>query len=153
MTTRRAARVRDGCKFPHLRVTVMPRLGRFRLAVFCATILYALLFVGLMGVADCVLAQAVTINSGTSTYDFHPSAATVDTGATWYAWHGYRDGRDQIFARRVAADGQPETLHTMSTSGSIHGPPTIVGETDQYMFVVWPKKKDDRWQVVLSGSS
>lgn len=99
--------------------------------------------------SEChVAAQKVTINSETSTYDFHPTSSTTSSGSTWFAWHGYADGRDRIFARRQGADGGVGKVHTLSQSGVSHGPPTIVGESDDSMSVVWSRKRGKRWQVV-----
>ena len=95
-----------------------------------------------------VAAQKVTINSETSTYDFHPTSSTTSSGSTWYAWHGYADGRDRIFARRQDVDGGLGNTHTLSQSGVSHGPPTIVGEYDDSVSVVWSRKNDEQWQVV-----
>lgn len=111
----------------------------------------------------CVLLQAssisaaeptLTINADTETYDFHPSTTTTDSNATWYAWHGYADGRDRIVARRVNGAGDPGESHTLSAAGSTHGPPSIIGESDDSVSVVWSRKNDDdRWQVVVRHHS
>ncbi len=123
----------------------MPQIF-FRLGLASCGIL---LLVSLFGTSDVMLAQTVTINPETSTYDFHPSTTTTHGGATWYAWHGYSNGHDQIFTRRVDADGNLEALHTVSDGGTIHSPPSIAGETNKPISVVWSTKTDDRWRVVL----
>lgn len=94
-----------------------------------------------------------TINPDTKTYDFHPTSTTTDSGATWYAWHGYSNGDDQILARQVSHDGQLGELHALSQAGSTHGPPAIVGETDESVAVVWSRKDDGCWQVVKRSHS
>lgn len=96
-----------------------------------------------------VMAQAITINPNTATYDFHPSTVTTSSGATWYAWHGYSNSRDRILARRVDADGRLGKVHTLSQSDVTHGPPTIIGESGDTISVVWSRKHIERWQVVL----
>lgn len=94
-------------------------------------------------------AQEIIINPSTTTYDFHPSTATTTSGATWYAWHGYSDSHDRIMARRVDADGDLGDVFTLSQSGATHGPPTIIGESDDAISVVWSRIHNERWQVVL----
>ena len=106
---------------------------------------------GLCGVTALLSAQPVTINHETTTYDFHPSSATTRSGSTWYAWHGYSNGRDQILARRVNAAGNLGALHTVNDGGTVHGPPRMAGETDGTISVVWSTKSEDRWRVVLRG--
>jgi len=111
-----------------------------------------ILTIALMSVSgspDSARAQSIAVNSGTVSYDFHPTSTTTGSGATWYAWHGYREGRDQIFARRIDAHGGLGNLHTVSQGGTTHGPPTIVGKSDDAISVVWTMKKDGRWQVHL----
>ena len=108
----------------------------------------AAILLTLLSLTGSAAAQPVTINPDTATYDFHPSTTTMESGATWYAWHGYRNGRDQIFARRVGADGAIGPLHNVSEQGTVHGPPTILGE-GQSVSVVWSMKKKERWQVVI----
>lgn len=99
---------------------------------------FVVLTVGLLISAPVLIAaeRAITLNSGTSTYDFHPASTTTDSGTTWYAWHGYSSGKDQIVARPVTADSQPGKAQTLSHSGATHGPPAIVGETDDSVVVV-----------------
>lgn len=93
------------------------------------------------------------VNSDTKTYDFHPTSTTTDSGASWYAWHGYSDGEDRILARRISADGQASQLHTLSPSESAHGPPVIAGEADDSVVVAWSAKRNGRWRVVMRSYS
>lgn len=107
----------------------------------------ALLFV-LTEPTDGPCAQPLNINPHTATYDFHPSTVTTEAGATWCAWHGYRGGRDQLFARRVDEKGKLGPLDVVTESGSVHSPPTIVGDGET-ISVVWSTKREGRWQVVM----
>lgn len=93
--------------------------------------------------------STVIINQDTETYDFHPSSTTTDAGSTWFAWHGYSKGRDRILARQVSSDGRRGSVHILSQSGSTHGPPVIIGESDESVAVVWSRKSGSRWQVVV----
>jgi hypothetical protein len=95
----------------------------------------------------------VTINPDTETYDFHPASIATRSGATWYAWHGYSNGQDQILARSIGTDGRSGKLHTLSQSESTHSPPAIVGETDDSVSVVWSRKYKRRWQVIIRSHS
>lgn len=111
------------------------------------------LLVSILLSSHAVGAEPTVVNPGTTTYDFHPTSTTADSGATWYAWHGYSKGTDQICARRVSADGHSGELHTLSRSGAAHGPPVIIGETGNSVAVVWSRKNDGRWQVVMRTHS
>ena len=91
----------------------------------------------------------VTMNSDTTTYDFHPASTTTDAGATWYAWHAYRNSKDRICAQRTSADGQVGQPQILSQSGSAHGPPTIIGGPDDSVAVVWSRRNEDRCQIVM----
>ena len=52
------------------------------------------------------LAPNVVVNPAGATYDSHPAAVVYPDGTTWVAWHAYRNSRDQVLLRRVAADGK-----------------------------------------------
>ena len=100
----------------------------------------------------------VTINADGSTYDSHPSATTAADGATWIAWHAYRDGKDRVLLRRVDSAGELGPTHTASQDtgsqdtgsqdGSAHGPPVVVHLAPGSVWVVWSAKKRGRWRVV-----
>jgi len=94
-------------------------------------------------------AESLTINHEATTYDHHPSSSTTDDGAIWLAWHGYRDGHDQILARRAGPDGNLGELQNVSESGSVHGPPTIIAGWGEEVYVVWTSKTDNGWRVLL----
>jgi len=97
---------------------------------------------------DCTAADdAIVINPDATTYDFHPAAAETDDGATWFVWHGYANGRDQILARRRDANESIGDLQQVSEQGAVHGPPTVVS-TGEGIAVVWSSKQKDRWRIL-----
>jgi hypothetical protein len=116
-------------------------------------VLMALVCISLSVSSSLAAGANVTINSDTETYDFHPSTTTVQSRATWCAWHGYRQGRDHVLARRIGADGALGNVQTLSEECSTHGPPVIVGATDDSVAVVWSRKNKNRWQIVVRRHS
>ncbi len=125
---------------------LLERSARLRVVTFVISALRTLPSIGFA--ADSVPSQPVTVNAGTSTYDYHPSTSTTDTGTSWYAWHAYSDGRDRIVARSVERGGHLGELHTVSDTGAVHGPPTIVAQNDRSAFVIWSTETRERWHVV-----
>ncbi|MEO2021786.1 MAG: hypothetical protein ABGX05_08150 [Pirellulaceae bacterium] len=47
----------------------------------------------------------VVVNPVGATYDSHAAVVVQADGTSWIAWHAYRESRDQVLLRRVAADG------------------------------------------------
>jgi len=90
----------------------------------------------------------LVINVGSTTYDSHASMALADDAATWTAWHSYEDSRDQIKVRRIAADGALSEIQVVNDEGSVHGPPMVVTDVGNSVWVVWPTQRDQHWQVV-----
>lgn len=110
------------------------------------------LFIGVIAflgaLAPSVDAQPFTMNPETSTYDFHPSTTTTASGATWFAWHGYSNSQDRIFARRRDSRIPSQRVYTLASGAPAYGPPIVVGDSDNEIFVVWSTKRDDRWQII-----
>ncbi|MFT5325692.1 MAG: hypothetical protein ACI8P0_003564, partial [Planctomycetaceae bacterium] len=94
-------------------------------------------------------AESVIVNAESTTYDYHPSSAATDSGSVWLAWHGYRQSRDQIFARYLDSSGELGQTTALSGEGAVHGPPTIVASSDGSVSAVWSSKIAGRWRVVL----
>lgn len=89
----------------------------------------------------------VVINRQGNTYDSHPSAVTDATGRTWVAWHAYADRQDRIMVGSIKPDGALEPATTISSSGTVPGPPTIVALNNGSICVVWSARIDQLWQV------
>lgn len=87
------------------------------------------------------------INADTATYDSHPSAAVDGAGTTWIAWHAYRNGRDQILARRIDANHAPGERYTISAEGTALGPPAVVCATNK-VWILWSARVDGQWTVM-----
>ena len=101
-------------------------------------------------VSPCAAAgREATINPETTWYDFHPSSTTTREGDTYFAWHGYRRDQDRIVARRVSAGGELGELVVIDDTSAACGPPTIVGESDDSIRVIFSRKVKGQWQVVL----
>ncbi|HCO23935.1 MAG TPA: hypothetical protein DIT97_13125, partial [Gimesia maris] len=72
------------------------------------------------------LSADAVINTDSNTYDSHPSAITLSDGTTCVTWTAFKESRDQILLRFIAANGTPGPLQTVSQEGSVHGHPTVV---------------------------
>ncbi len=115
-------------------------------------------FVAIMTITSSAFGADLTINPDSRTYDFHPAttstkATNTHSAATWFAWHGYRNGKDQLFARRVGADGAMGNVEVLTDQEATPGPPVIVGDTDDSLAAVWSRKKDARWQIMVRRRS
>jgi hypothetical protein len=93
-------------------------------------------------------AEGKVINPKTLTYDYYVATTDGLDGEFWHAWHGYREGQDQVLARNANAEGLPSTLHRLSEEGATHGPPAISVNGQGQVVVVWATKIKGRWQVV-----
>lgn len=102
-----------------------------------------------MNGSTLTLADSVIINGESDTYDSHMSATRSPAGDYWFAWHGYRNGQDQILARQLNPQGVAVQQIVLSDGGTVHGPPKIAALTDGSVSVVWSLKREGRWQIVL----
>ena len=101
------------------------------------------------GQSAAELAPNVVVNPAGATYDSHPSVLVQADGTTWVAWHAYRESRDQILLRRVAADGMLGPIQTVSQQGVAHSPPQLVQLNQNQLWVIWSahlagRRHDDR---------
>ena len=94
-------------------------------------------------------AQPIALNSGSTTYDHHPSVAVCDDGTTWVAWHTYKDGTDGIAVRQVDRDGRLGPVHAITETGRVHGPPTVIANSANQAWVIWSAKVGGRWRVTF----
>jgi hypothetical protein len=94
-------------------------------------------------------AESVIVNAESTTYDYHPSLAATDDGSVWLAWHGYRQSRDQVFARNLDSSGELGQTTALSGGGAAHGPPTIAASSPDVVSAVWSSKIGGRRRVVL----
>ena len=90
----------------------------------------------------------VTVNPVGGTYDSHPAVLIDRDGGTWVTWHAYRESRDRIVLRYLAADGTPGAIQAISQQGLAHSPPRIVELDGSRVCVVWSGHVDGRWQVM-----
>lgn len=121
---------------------------RIKLSFRIAVPFVALLF-GLVTPREGNSAEPLTINPESKTYDYYPASALAADGAVWLAWHGYRNGADQILARLVAQNGALGPVFRVSEQGRVDGPPSVAVGADDSLAVVWSTMIDDRWRVML----
>ena len=93
------------------------------------------------------LAPNVVVNPAGATYDSHPAAVVYPDGTTWVAWHAYRNSRDQVLLRRVAADGKLGQIQTVSNQGVAHSPPQLVQSDQSHLWVIWSAHIAGRWSI------
>lgn len=121
--------------------------------------LRTLLFVGplisLMLGSSLVVGQSATgqsndvrLNSDSTTYDSHPSAASGPDGSTWVAWHSYAQSRDRIKLARFDSDGKLMHESIASPDDQVHGPPQIVVTGTDSVWVFWSMQESTTWRVV-----
>ena len=94
------------------------------------------------------LSADAVINTESSTYDSHPSAITLSDGTTCVAWTAFKESRDQILLRFIAANGTPGPLQTVSQEGSVHGHPTVVSLNETDLWVLWSAKRPEGWRIL-----
>ena len=90
----------------------------------------------------------LAINSESKGYDSHPSMSVADDGATWIAWHSYVNSREQIKARRIAEDQSLGDVAIVGGEGPVQGPPTIVTDVGESVWVIWSTLREARWRIV-----
>ena len=100
-----------------------------------------------LGQPAAELAPNVVVNPAGATYDSHPSVLVQADGTTWVSWHAYRESRDQILLRRVAADGMLGPIQTVSQQGVAHSPPQLVQLNQNQLWVIWSAHLAGRWSI------
>ncbi|MEX2581419.1 MAG: DUF3604 domain-containing protein [Verrucomicrobiales bacterium] len=88
------------------------------------------------------------LNPAPPTSDTHPAAVQTADGGLWLAWHGYDEGSDGVYARRISPDGAPTPVVRLSEAGTVHGPPSIALAEDGKIAVAWAAQQDGRWRVL-----
>lgn len=140
---------RNQSRMPLKTIGIPPMTDKFESTRFAAACLIWLLAILVFGLSGPALAEPIVINPSTTASDAHPSLSVTESGAVWIAWHGYRNNRDQIFARRIDEQGDVGHLHTLTETGIVHGPPTNVVTSDDHVSVVWASKGAGHWKILL----
>ncbi|MCP3695467.1 MAG: hypothetical protein GY917_24920, partial [Planctomycetaceae bacterium] len=89
----------------------------------------------------------VVVNPAGATYDSHAAVVVQTDGTSWIAWHAYRESRDQVLLRRVAADGTRGSVQIVSQQGVAHSPPRLISLGKDHVCVVWSGKIGNRWSI------
>ena len=89
----------------------------------------------------------VVVNPVGATYDSHAAVVVQADGTSWIAWHAYRESRDQILLRSVAADGTKGPVQIVSQQGAAHSPPQLISLGNAHVCVVWSGRIGDRWSI------
>lgn len=88
--------------------------------------------------------EDIVINPELATSDTHPAVIrSADDSGFWFTWHGYAEGSDGIYVRKITNDGALGEITKLSGSNTVHSPPEISNGPS----VCWSERHEGRWRI------
>ncbi|MFT5465176.1 MAG: hypothetical protein ACI8UO_000263 [Verrucomicrobiales bacterium] len=101
----------------------------------------------LLASSSCWAQVDLILNPELETSDSHPSFVREADGSGWFAWHGYANGSDGIYARKIEANGELGEVVKFSGKTTVHSPPELTLNADEKPSLIWSQRQGGRWSI------